>query len=189
MFSRGRREAFSEGDVLQENIVFHALKGSKDAGTISISSGPQPGSGHIRQRTVAPSEVFRADDPNTFVYLEEARSTQDLLKASSSLSDLGLNVSTGRVVDFRSKSSLRADAVGNNEAEAVAPLIYPLHFQDGVIEWPRVGRRANPMRFGRQRANRKVALSGGCLRSGQTVFFQRAEKAHLRRRFRFARFG
>ena len=133
-----RREAFSEGDVLQENIIFHGVKGDKDKNyenRVSISSGSQPDEGECRQRIVAQSEVFRAGDPNAFVYLEETRSRTGSLQDASSLAELELSVSTGRVVDFRAKSSLRAEAT--EDGEHLAPLIYPLHFREGQIEWPR----------------------------------------------------
>lgn len=133
-----RREAFSEGDILQENIVFHAIKGIGNAAPVSVSSGPQPGKGCARQRMVAPSEIFRPDDPNAFVYLEEIGAKTSLINGSS-LVKLGVDVSTGRVVDFRAKSSLRANA--DEEGECLAPLIYPLHFQNGLVAWPRPGAR------------------------------------------------
>jgi len=56
----------------------------------------------------------------------------------ASLSDLGLTVSTGRVVDFRAKELLRAQPGRNT-----VPLIYPCHLQDGFVEWPN-GRTRKP---------------------------------------------
>lgn len=134
-----RREAFGEASVLQENIVFHATRSNDSSAPVSISSGPQPGTGRVRQRLAGQSEVFRPSDPNAFVYLEEMSSTASLIDGDSSLTELGLKVSTGRVVDFRAKSSLRADAEMGEEP--VAPLIYPLHLRDGLVDWPRVGAR------------------------------------------------
>src|ERR1019366_6151627 len=52
----------------------------------------------------------------------------------STLADLGIEVSTGRVVDFRATKFLRmfpsADTV---------PLIYPRNFENGFITWPKPG--------------------------------------------------
>ena len=50
---------------------------------------------------------------------------------SSSLSKLGLNVSTGRVVDFRAREHLK-----QSPQQDAAPLIYPCHFANGFIHWP-----------------------------------------------------
>jgi adenine-specific DNA-methyltransferase len=54
----------------------------------------------------------------------------------SSLARLEIEVSTGRVVDFRARSFLRKDPeVGT------VPLIYPSHFNGGCVHWPRFGAR------------------------------------------------
>jgi adenine-specific DNA-methyltransferase len=51
-----------------------------------------------------------------------------------SLSDLGLTVSTGRVVDFRAREHLRREP-----AAGAVPLIYPGHFDGDNVQWPREG--------------------------------------------------
>lgn len=48
-----------------------------------------------------------------------------------SLDDLGLKVSTGRVVDFRAKEFLQ-----NELTKDSAPLIYPHNLQKGIVEYP-----------------------------------------------------
>jgi adenine-specific DNA-methyltransferase len=55
-------------------------------------------------------------------------------RMAASLETLGITVSTGRVVDFRATELLRAEP----EPET-APLIYPGHFDDGYITWPKLG--------------------------------------------------
>jgi len=70
-----------------------------------------------------------------FIHLPSASSGCDAAQRIRSLvtrmTDLGLSVSTGRVVDFRAKDHLKqiADA-------SCAPLIYPLHLRDGIVSWP-----------------------------------------------------
>jgi adenine-specific DNA-methyltransferase len=56
---------------------------------------------------------------------------QQIGKLKASLTDLGLAVSTGRVVDFRAKDLLRAKPGRNT-----VPLIYPCHLRLGYVEWP-----------------------------------------------------
>jgi adenine-specific DNA-methyltransferase len=52
-----------------------------------------------------------------------------------------LTVSTGRVVDFRAKSLLRAKPEANT-----APLIYSCHFHQGIVVWPNgVTRKPNAL--------------------------------------------
>ena len=49
----------------------------------------------------------------------------------ASLADLDITVSTGRVVDFRAKEHLRKEP-----GKGTAPLIYPAHFDNGLVKWP-----------------------------------------------------
>jgi adenine-specific DNA-methyltransferase len=52
------------------------------------------------------------------------------------LADIGLSVSTGRVVEFRSREWLRTDP-----APDTVPLIHPAHFNDGWVLWPGSGQK------------------------------------------------
>ena len=55
------------------------------------------------------------------------------------MQDLGIGVSTDRVVDFRSRKSLR-----QLPGKKTAPLIYPIHLENGGIRWPKPeGRKPN----------------------------------------------
>lgn len=58
------------------------------------------------------------------------------------LAELGLEVSTGRVVDFRARQFLVREA-----QDGAAPLIYPCHFSGGFVHWPKPGgRKPNAIR-------------------------------------------
>ncbi len=58
----------------------------------------------------------------------------------ATVGSLGVTVSTGRVVDFRSKEFLRADP----EAETV-PLIYPTHLVEAGVSWPKATKKPNAL--------------------------------------------
>jgi len=61
---------------------------------------------------------------------------------SKRLAMLGLEVSTGRVVDFRAKEFLVREA-----HEGTVPLIYPCHFKGSFVHWPNPGgRKPNAIR-------------------------------------------
>lgn len=55
-----------------------------------------------------------------------------VLSQPCSLTDLGVQVSTGRVVDFRSRHALSAV-----EQPDAVPLVYPGNLRDGSVLWPR----------------------------------------------------
>jgi adenine-specific DNA-methyltransferase len=82
-------------------------------------------------------EVVRPDDPYRFIRLatkdDDTPTAEAMLSLPCSLRDLKVEVSTGRVVDFRSRDALLMQPTG--EAK---PLIYPGNLRGGGIAWPRV---------------------------------------------------
>ena len=70
----------------------------------------------------------------------------------STLASLGLSVSTGRVVDFRARQWLRPEATPET-----VPLIYPAHFDNGLIRWPKAGsKKPNAIVYNSESANLMV---------------------------------
>ncbi len=129
--SRGR--LFADAHVLQENIIIAARRGQRPAEVELILSRR---AGDTPDRRIVPSaEVIRPDDRHRFLRIpseiEDTRVASVMAEMPCELSQLGLTVSTGRVVDFRSREHLR-DEPGVDSA----PLIYPGHLQDGVVQWP-----------------------------------------------------
>ena len=131
-----RQAAFRDDSVLQENIIFHAVKGRNQPRemVISTSSGEH---GAVTAEMVFPFvEVVHPHDMEKFIHIPSAPShavakeTMDGL--SSNLASLGVTVSTGRVVDFRLKDALRKEP-----ERGTVPLLYPCHFDGGTIHWPK----------------------------------------------------
>ncbi len=132
-----RDRAFAGDDVLQENVIFHAVKAAAGGspGAVTVSSSATPADADMTVREVPAAEVVRPDDPDRFIHLVASdldRQVAERIRAfGARLGDLGLSVSTGRVVDFRSAAFLRAHA-----GPGTAPLIYPGHFTGGFVRWP-----------------------------------------------------
>lgn len=131
-----RSAAFSRDAVLQENIIVHAVKNAPKLEHVYISSSSGASGSSVNERRVTYREVVSPDDAEQFIHLAEgdaqdsARAVMDRLSAS--LPELGLSVSTGRVVDFRAKEFLRQQPEPDT-----APLIYPCHFNGGFVHWPK----------------------------------------------------
>lgn len=135
-----RDRAFGDDGVLQENVIFHAVAGQVDKPlVISSSSGPDD---DVTNRTISAAEVVLPDDAEQFIRLTPGRLESGIVEAitalPNTLEELGVSVSTGRVVDFRSLEHLRA-----SPARGTAPLIYPAHLRMGAIRWPWPGRKPN----------------------------------------------
>ncbi len=128
-----RLQAFRDDDVLQENIILHAVKRAQK-GKVAITSSAGPDDECPLQRVVEYAEVVHPDDPEQFIRVStDCLNIADRMSGfESSIRDLGLTVSTGRVVDFRVKDHLR-----DKSGKGTVPLIWPTHFQDGWIAWPK----------------------------------------------------
>lgn len=133
-----RNQAFSDDSVLQENIIFKGTKQPQSLELIiSSSDGP---SADVYSRVVPFHQVVAPNDPERFVHLKV--SSQDDQIASlinelpACLADLDLQVSTGKVVDFRSRDELR-----RAPSSETVPLVYPVHIENRQIRWPKLDSR------------------------------------------------
>lgn len=131
-----RKKAFADDAVLQENIIYRLVKGEKQPATVTITSSAGPHDEDVTRREVPFAEVVRPTDPHRYIHLAISDADSALAERvralPCSLKDLGITVSTGRVVDFRAREQLRKEP----EPGAV-PLIYPAHFERGFVAWPR----------------------------------------------------
>ncbi len=130
-----RKQAFKENDVLQENIIYHARKNS-DKSKIKISSSDGPHDYVHTNFTVPYNNVIHNTDPNKIIHIvtdiNSKRIIDRIFKLPFSLNELGLEVSTGRVVDFRKRNNLQFESNSHT-----VPLIYSFHFNNGIINWPK----------------------------------------------------
>lgn len=131
-----RDRAFADDEVLQENVVFRAERTSEPGSDVVVSSSRDPGGSRLRIRTIKYDDLIRRGDPHMFIHIvpdgDGDPIRHQMARLDASLSDLGLTVSTGRVVDFRAKDLLRAQPGRNT-----VPLIYPCHIHQGFVEWPK----------------------------------------------------
>ncbi len=129
-----RNSAFASDNVLQENVIIHAKRGTPPSHVRIVSSEAGETSEVVREVPMA--RVISADDPDQVLHLEATAAdadVSDLVRSlPATLSDIGVQVSTGRVVDYRAKDGLKTGA-----GDGCVPLIYPQHLRGGTIEWPK----------------------------------------------------
>jgi len=135
-----RQAAFREDGVLQENIIFHATKGDRQPRELIISTSSGKEGGEIIETVLPFEEVVHSKDAEKFIRIPSAvvhvSARETLSRLDNSLASLGIAVSTGPVVDFRLKDSLR-----NEPEPGTAPLLYPCHFNGGKVHWPKLDAR------------------------------------------------
>lgn len=154
-----RDSAFAGDDVLQENVILHAVRSDARPPVLVTTSGGTDD--HLLSFSEVPYEqVVRPDDPDQFIHLTTdelgAAVARRVRNLRGTLSTIGCAVSTGRVVDFRTRENLRPEP-----CEGTAPLIYPTHFGEGRVQWPSIrGRKPNGLAV--NDSTRSLLLPNGC---------------------------
>lgn len=157
---QSRKKAFADDSVLQENIIFHAIQGEPQRSHVRISVSEGPSFGQSVSQDVPFEHVVLPEDADAFIHLIQDENGNEVMERMgrfcTRLETLGVEVSTGRVVDFRARAFLR-----NESEEGTVPLIYPCHFQDGFVRWPAVnGKKPNAIVSSED--TRDLLITGGC---------------------------
>ena len=128
-----RTEAFKADKVLQENVIIQLERDAEQADILVSTStnGDMDDYNATRHPFV---DIISPGDLEKFIHIPVINGEiYFLAQADTSLASLGIEVSTGPVVDFRLKEYLREMPQGND-----VPLLYSGHF-NGKTEWPRAG--------------------------------------------------
>jgi adenine-specific DNA-methyltransferase len=135
-----RKSAFKEQNVLQETVIFH-FKKKPQSERVQIITIDGANHDKLKEHIVSAEKVI-GPGPNRFIHLttskEEERLAALMNRLPCTLEALGIQVSTGRVVDFRTKENLRHEM----DDESI-PLIYARHLGLGTFSWPSPKVKAN----------------------------------------------
>ena len=125
-----RSKVFKDTNVLQEAIVVSATKGASPD-VVQLRTSHDHNSG-ISSRSVPYQQVVTDD----FIHVPASEKDAEAVAWMSAhvthtLADLGLTVSTGRVVDFRSR-----DMLHHERLDGAAPMVNSTHLRGGISEHP-----------------------------------------------------
>lgn len=149
-----RADAFSGQSVLQENVIIHLKKHSKQ-GPIQITTSPKAdfhldeesqtvSATDLTHRIIQLSDIIIKGDSQKFFHIAANPRDQHVFtrmsQLKSGLKSLHIDVSTGPVVDFRLKEYL-CDRSGPN----TAPLLYPQNCTP-VFKWPKALKKPSSIR-------------------------------------------
>ncbi len=129
-----RNTAFKDDGVLQENIIIMLEHGGQQ-GDVKVTTSTDDSFVDLAAHVYPFDRIVFPDDPERFIHVPTSPGRNAIELSSAvrySLEELGIQVSTGPVVDFRLKDHLR----GMPEPGAV-PLLYPGHFSGQCTEWPK----------------------------------------------------
>ncbi|HII3840006.1 TPA: Eco57I restriction-modification methylase domain-containing protein [Pasteurella multocida] len=132
-----RNKAFKDDGVLQENIIIKIRKGGQQNDVV-ISQSDDHEFHDYKENIVQFTNVVKSNDSELFIRIPtgEQQTNNNIFQVP--LSQLGLNVSTGPVIDFRMKPYLEKQPI-----DGAVPLIYPHHFANGQFEYPKEHKKPN----------------------------------------------
>jgi adenine-specific DNA-methyltransferase len=149
-----RAKAFADDNVLQENVILRMVVGAPQQSVqVSVSTDAQFHDNVARDCSFA--DIVTADDTQYFIHIPDVGKSKPAALQGSTLREIGMDVCTGPVVDFRLRAHIRQNA----EPEAAA-LLYPAHFAGGSCQWPKVGRKPNAIAVNSE--TRKWLMPKGC---------------------------
>ena len=128
-----RSKAFSDDDVLQENIII-MLERDGQQGHVTVTTSTDDMFADFETQEHEFDRIVFPGDVESFIHVPTSvghTALEQLASVRHSLVDLGLKVSTGPVVDFRLKDHLRQVPEPGS-----APILYPMHFTGRAVTWP-----------------------------------------------------
>lgn len=128
-----RNKAFKDEAVLQENVIIR-LERDGVPGPVMVSTSTDDTFEDLVAHEYPIDQIVFPDDKERFIHVPTPSDQSGGVFPSRlhcALSDIGVDVSTGPVVDFRLKEYLRAmPDIGS------VPLLYPAHFGVSGTTWP-----------------------------------------------------
>ena len=128
-----RDKAFKDDDVLQENVIVLLECGGK-SDFVTVSTSTDDHFDDYKAHVYPFDRIVSSDDREKFIHIPTSPEN-NLIESSpafySSLSTIGIEVSTGPVVDFRVR-----EHISDKPVPGSVPLLYPCHFVGQSIEWP-----------------------------------------------------
>ena len=106
-----RSKAFSDDDVLQENILIMLERGGAQ-GPVTVTTSTDDTFSDLATCIHPFERIVFPDDTERFIHVPTSSAKTELELSGSvkfSLTDIGVRASTGPVVDFRLKNHLRMD--------------------------------------------------------------------------------
>jgi adenine-specific DNA-methyltransferase len=165
-----RNKAFAEDEVLQENLILHLVKNAPQ-GDVKVTTSHDARFADITETYHSFDDIVRPDDSERFIHVP----TPELERGASplfaqGLKEIGLEVCTGPVVDFRVKDYWQQEPQAGS-----VPLVYPHHLADGVLTWPKTHKKPNALA-------RHPEVDKWLMPSGHYVIVKRFSSKEERRR-------
>ena len=131
-----RKDNFKDENVLQENIIIVLKKTTDKSGSVTISYSKEKKFSEFLEKDVTLVDVIDANNNQYYISIPNYSKKINDIPLTHTHKELGFEISTGPVVDFRVKEKLRNDTNG-------IPLLYTVHIRNSKITWPVVSKKPN----------------------------------------------
>jgi adenine-specific DNA-methyltransferase len=131
-----RTKAFKDDDVLQENVIIRLERGGIQD-QVTVSNSTDDSFSDLATHEQPFDRIVFPGDPERFIHVPTSLGHNAFELSEGirfSLSDIGIGISTGPVVDFRLREHIRP-----LPTKGTVPLLYPGHFGGGRTQWPKDG--------------------------------------------------
>jgi adenine-specific DNA-methyltransferase len=135
-----RMNNFKEENILQENIIITLRKTKIKSEKVTITYSKEKILNSFLEKEVPIDLVVDSNDKQYFISIPHFHQYSDDIPLMYSNQELGFDISTGPIVDFRMAEKLVYDTDG-------IPLLYPIHIRNQKITWPIISKKPNAIRF------------------------------------------
>lgn len=132
-----RRDVFNKDDILQETMIYHCIKGkAKKDSTVKISHSNDSVFDNLISTNIPLKELICGDDKIIRLSRggDDDTIIRNMMKVRCTLEEIGIEVSTGPVVDFREDPEL----LHRDYINGLQILLFPEHIQNRQINWPKI---------------------------------------------------
>jgi len=155
-----RKDNFKEENVLQENIIIVLMKTTDKNSNVTITYSKEKKFTEFQERDFSFNDVIDTNDEQYYISIPKFEQNAEIIPLKYTNKELGFEISTGPIVDFRMKEKLRPDTSG-------VPLLYAVHIRNQHIVWPVVSKKPNSI-FLDDTEKRKI-----CFKKGYYILLKR----------------
>jgi adenine-specific DNA-methyltransferase len=135
-----RKDNFKEENVLQENVIIVLKKAKKENDNVTITYSKEKNFTDFHEKNVPINKVIDLYSKQYYISIPNHTHEIDVSHLCYTHKELGFDISTGPVVDFRFKEKLLFDV---NDV----PLLYPIHIRNRKITWPVQSKKPNAIQL------------------------------------------
>ncbi|MDR1175745.1 MAG: Eco57I restriction-modification methylase domain-containing protein [Treponema sp.] len=133
-----RKDNFKDENVLQENIVIVLKKTKIKPKKITLSYSKGKDLSSFCEQEVSANLIINAADNQRFISIPGYNQSAESVPLIYSNKEIGFEISTGPIVDFRMKDKLAYDV---NKGDI--PLLYTVHIRNQKLTWPVISKKPN----------------------------------------------